>query len=122
MNYNLLNMMVRFRMLSTSTAMGDISQVLINQPTLIGYLDNIEDKYIPILKKYSLQPKSTYPVVVYNVDSINGKTRSQLAHFNGYELIRNIVVWGRDLTNTPPEEWLELVLQGVDIIQDYRIR
>jgi hypothetical protein len=115
-------MMVRFRMLSTSTAMGDISQVLINQPTLIGYLDNIEDKYIPILKKYSLQPKSTYPVVVYNVDSINGKTRSQLAHFNGYELIRNIVVWGRDLTNTPPEEWLELVLQGVDIIQDYRIR
>jgi len=114
--------MVRFRMLTTTIAMGDISQIDSVQPALVSYLDNMEDKYIPILKKYSLQPKSAYPVIVYNGNSINGRTRSQLVHFNGYELVRNIVVWGKDLIKTPPEEWLERVLQGQDIILDYRIR
>ncbi|OUM62568.1 hypothetical protein PIROE2DRAFT_61791 [Piromyces sp. E2] len=122
MNYNVHSLMVRIRMFSTSTAMGDISAVVANQQNLLDYLDNIEYKYIPILKKYSLHPKSDYPVIVYNTDSINGNTKSELVHYNGYELIRNIVVWGRDYVNTSPDEWLEKFQSGQDIILDYRIR
>jgi len=77
-------------------------------------LTSLEDDYIPILKRYSSVEESSHPVIVYNLDN------SHLEHLNGYELMKNIIVWAKGLVNA--EEWNEKINNGENVFMDYRIR
>eukprot|EP00833_Pecoramyces_ruminatium_P005953 jgi/Orpsp1_1/1179985/evm.model.c7180000071685.1 len=118
MNYNVHNLLSRTRMMIAVFVNSDEEILETRLPVLIGYMDNIENQYIPILKKYSLSPASTKPVVVYSTDS----KRSEYVHYNGYELVKNIVVWGRGIFGLSAKEFLKKIEGGEDVINDYRVK
>jgi len=105
--------------MSISLTIGNDFLTNLKKADAIEFLDVLEEKYIPILKDYSHDKASEYPVIYY---SDTNNTDSYFMHLNGYELIRNIVLWGRDLTNIQPEEWTRKLNNGEDILSDYRIR
>jgi len=118
MNYNVHNLLSRTRMLTGVLTQSGEDIINDRLPVLLSYIDNIENKYIPILKKYSLTPASEKPVVVYNTDG----QRSEYVHYNGYELVKNIVVWGRGIFNVPAKEFIARTERGENILEDYRIK
>jgi len=102
--------------------LGQLSTLQENLPTLQKYITLIEDQYIPILKKYALKPASENPVVQYGFDSGKGVVESEYLNLNGYELVKNIIVWINDLFNIPTQEWIDRVNSGENILLDYRFR
>ncbi|ORX63807.1 hypothetical protein BCR32DRAFT_251420 [Anaeromyces robustus] len=122
MNYNVHNLLSRSRMMSGLIGMGDMSVIGICLPTILMYLVQIEEIYIPLLAKYSLDPPSTYPIIIYNLDSTNGNVRTEYAHYNGYELVRRMMVYGRGIYDVPIEEWIERLQNGQNVLFDYRFR
>jgi len=122
LNYNVHSIVSRSRTFSSAMVLGQLSTLQENLPTLQKYITLIEDQYIPILKKYALKPASENPVVQYGFDSGKGIVESEYLNLNGYELIKNIIVWINDLFNIPTQEWIDRVNGGENILLDYRFR
>lgn len=122
MNYNVHSVISRARTFSSAMVLGQLSTLQENLPTLQKYITLIEDQYIPILKKYALKPASENPVVQYGFDSGKGVVESEYLNLNGYELVKNIIVWINDLFNIPTQEWIDRVNSGENILLDYRFR
>ncbi|ORX80699.1 hypothetical protein BCR32DRAFT_19087, partial [Anaeromyces robustus] len=122
MNYNIHNLLSRSRMMSGLIGMADRELISTQLPVILMYLTTIEEQYIPILKKYSLDSPSEYPIVEYNIDSINDNVKTEYKYYNGYELVRDIDTIGRAIHNTSPEEWISKIQSGENILHDYRFR
>ncbi|ORX48390.1 hypothetical protein BCR36DRAFT_405014 [Piromyces finnis] len=121
MNYIVHNILSRTRMLTSSMALGEMNVLQENLPVLEGYIDIIESQYIPILKKYAFNPPSDNPIILYDPNN-GGDTKSEYVNLNGYELVKNIIVWSRELFSVSLEEWLNRVEKGENILLDYRFR
>ena len=115
-------MLSRFRIASGVMAMGSVDFLTIVLPLLEGYIQILEEEYIPILKKYVSIPSSKNPIVQFNPDSTEGNVKSKFVNLNGYEFIRSLVVWGKSLFQTPTEVWIEKAAAGENIFLDYRFR
>ncbi|OUM68445.1 hypothetical protein PIROE2DRAFT_58097 [Piromyces sp. E2] len=105
MNYNVHNIISRARMLTSSMALGQLNILQMNLPQIENYISIIEEEYIPILKKYIFYPPSEHPIVIYEPNS-EESTKSEYVNLNGYELIKNIIVWTKGLFKISPEEWI----------------
>jgi len=122
MNFTVHRLMRYARLLSFSIFLRIDFYIDYNVELMKSVLDTIEDSYIPILKKYSLKPASEHPVIIYSTNSESGTMNTELAHLNGYELMRKVVLWGKGIVDTKPEEWVKRMDEGENILLDYKFR
>jgi len=123
MKYCILNLLSRSRISSGVMVLGSVDVLQIILPFVEEYIKIIEEEYIPILKKYISVPSSSHGVVQFNPGaSTEGNVKSKFVNLNGYEFVRNLVVWGNSLFKTPTEEWIERAAAGENILLDYRFR
>jgi len=91
----------------------------------IGILETIvrlETKYIPVLIKYTSEESSKTPIAIY-YESQTGPLRGYYQHVNGYELMKNIILWSKNLYDVSTEELINKYGNGTNtIFNDYRYR
>jgi len=122
MSYKVHKIMRNSRLLSFSAILRIDYYIPFNADIIKNTLDYMEEKYIPLLQKYSLKPASSYPIIIYSTDSNQGNTESELVHLNGYELMRKIIVWGRGISKYTTEELYNRLDEGENLLLDFRFR
>ncbi|OUM56570.1 hypothetical protein PIROE2DRAFT_18767 [Piromyces sp. E2] len=122
MSYNVHKVLQHFRSYSFSILNNDFTSMSSFTVPITELVNTLEDKYIPILKKYSLHPPSEFPVIIHSPSSSQEHMNSYYAHWNGYELMKNIIVWSKGLINITPEEWTKKIQNGENVLLEYRLR
>ncbi|KAG4090232.1 hypothetical protein H8356DRAFT_954995 [Neocallimastix lanati (nom. inval.)] len=121
-NFNLHKFLRYSRELAIRAMTLDSDAIEKEENNMDSILDLLQEKYIPIIKKYSSQGSSDFPVIYYDKDYFKGVIKSRFDHLNGFDLMKIVIVWGRELLNTPSEEWIRRVKDGENVLLDYRIR
>ncbi|ORY19336.1 hypothetical protein LY90DRAFT_677099 [Neocallimastix californiae] len=120
MNYNVDRLLRRSRIIGFFLMENNEKKAEKIREGILETIVRLETKYIPVLVKYSLDEVSDVPVIIYY--NTNEGLKSSYAHYNGYELMKEIIVWSKSLYNTPSEELIRRAKNGSSIFDDYRYR
>ncbi|ORX87598.1 hypothetical protein BCR32DRAFT_147198 [Anaeromyces robustus] len=104
MNYNVDRLIRRSRIIGFFIMEENLNDAESIRLGILETIVRLEDKYLPVLKKYSSEEASTTPVLVYYNEMKNGTASNDYIHYNGYELMSEIILWAKELYNTPTEQ------------------
>ncbi|KAL6597661.1 hypothetical protein U3516DRAFT_847380, partial [Neocallimastix sp. 'constans'] len=120
MSYNINNLLRHSRIIGFFLMENDVEEAENLRTTILDTVDILDTKYIPVLVKHSLDKVSNTPVTIYF--DVDGTLKSTYSHFNGYELMKNIIIWSKNLYSTQSEELINRAENGTSIFNDYRYR
>ncbi|OUM60063.1 hypothetical protein PIROE2DRAFT_14255 [Piromyces sp. E2] len=122
MNYNVDRLIRRSRVIGFFILEENYKDTESIRTGILETVVRLKTKYIPVLVKYTSEPASNTPVVVYYKNNINGTLTGTYVHYNGYELMSNFILWATQLYNTPTEQLILDEKNGKSIFDDYRYR
>lgn len=100
----------------------DLELMNIEREKIQEGLDFIKEIFMPILKNYSNAEVSPTQIVLYNSDIGNGDIKSKIRYYNAFELTNNIVVWMTNILEPSPEQWIERVDSGENILMNFEFK
>jgi len=122
MDYYLKDVILNIQFYSFAIITKDTDYIEKQRAKLQEGLDFINDNYMPFLKPYANAPKSSTQVIMYTSDIVDGDFESSFEYFNAFELMNNMCLWVNEIINISPDEWIEKVDKGENILLDFRFK
>jgi len=122
MDYHLKDTILNIRFYSFAIMSRDLELMNIEREKIQEGLDFIKEIFMPILKNYSNAEVSPTQIVLYNSDIGNGDIKSKIRYYNAFELTNNIVVWMTNILEPSPEQWIERVDSGENILMNFEFK
>ncbi|OUM67885.1 hypothetical protein PIROE2DRAFT_4564 [Piromyces sp. E2] len=122
MDYHFKEIILNIRFYSFAVINKDTDFMNTQKSKLQEQLDYVNEYYLPILKPYSNTEKSKTPVILFTNDITNGNFESSYEYYNSFTLLNTLNLWINELVDTSPEEWIQKVDDGENILWDFRFK